>query len=135
MHPTPLSDEHGCIRRALVLVMMADGDLDPDELAAVERVYRKITGVSLTPEQIRLEASLAGRDGLVLGRAAGLGRGLDEAARLRVFQAAFSVAAADGFVLDEEDTVLCKLARDLELPEATWQLAVRTWLADSDRLP
>lgn len=126
---TEVSDERGCIRRALILMMVSDGDVDPDELATVLRVYEKVTGTALDEAQVRTQAEEVLAKGEQLGDCGDLGDGLDLGAKLHVLAAAFAVAAADGFVVEEEDELLGKLAKDLGLPEATYRGAIDQLLA------
>lgn len=125
---TAIADEDGCIRRVLVMMMMSDGDLDPDELSTAQRVYADVTGRQVTEEELRAQARLVAEEGWVPGQCAGLGEGLDEAAKVRVLGAAFAVAAADGFVVDEEDRLLWRLASDMNLSPETYQAAIERFL-------
>jgi DnaJ-domain-containing protein 1 len=124
-----IADERGCVRRALVLMMISDGDVDPDELATIREVYERITSVSVSETELRAEAEAMLAAGKRLGECGELGDGLDEPARLRVFDAVFEVAAADGFVVDEEDHLLVRLAVDLGLSQATYRAAIEKLLA------
>lgn len=125
---TPITDEDGCLRRVLVMMMMSDGNLDPDELAALRRAYEEVTGRAVTEAALRDEARTVVEEKLTPGACAGLGDGLDEASKLRVLDAVFSVAAADGFVVQEEDAMLGRIARDLGLQTATYEAAIRRFL-------
>ena len=131
---TGVSDERGCIRRALILMMVSDGDVDPDELATVLRVYEKVTGNALDEAQVRAQAQEVLAAGEQLGDCSDLGEGLDEAAKLHVLAAAFAVAAADGFVVEEEDELLGKLAKDLGLSGETYRGAIDRLLAGGSLL-
>ncbi len=120
--------ESNCLRRVMVLMMAADDDVDPDEVAAIIRVYKETTGEELSAAQLEAEAA-ALPAGMRLGECAGrLAKGLDRDARLRVLGAAFAVAAADGFVVDEEDDMLTRLAADLEIPKDDYEAAIQRFL-------
>jgi tellurite resistance protein len=122
-------DEQGCIRRALILMMMSDGDLDPDELVTVLGVYEKVTGSKLLEADVRAEAAAVVAAGDELGKCRGLGDSLDEPGKLRVLGAAFAVAAADGFVVEEEDEQLGRLASDLGLTPERYRAAIEQLLS------
>ena len=120
--------ENDCLRRVMVLMMAADEDVDPDEVATIIRVYKETTGEDLTPQELQKEAE-ALPAGMKLGECAGkLAQGLDQDARLRVLGAAFAVAAADGFVVEEEDEMLVHLASDLEIPKPAFEAAIQKFL-------
>lgn len=117
-----LADEKGCLRRVLVGMMVADGDIDDDELAMIVRVYAEIAGETVDPEVLRAEGAKMQDDGVTLANCLrGLVEPLDDAARQRVFGAAFAVASADGFVLEEEDSLLANVAAALGYTQAQYQ--------------
>lgn len=117
-----LSDEKGCLRRVLVGMMVADGDIDDDELQMIIRVYAEIAGETIAPDVLRAEGAKMQADGVTLSNCLkGLVEPLDFAARQRVFGAAFAVASADGFVLEEEDALLANVAAALGYTQAQYQ--------------
>jgi uncharacterized tellurite resistance protein B-like protein len=117
-----LADEKGCLRRVLVAMVVADGDIDEDELAMVVRVYAEIAGESVDADVLRAEAAKMQAEGITLSNCLrGMVEPLDFAARQRVFGAAFAVASADGFVLEEEDALLANVAAVLGYTQAQYQ--------------
>lgn len=120
--------ENDCLRRVMVLMMAADDEVDPDEVTTIIRVYKETTGEDITAEALQSEAD-ALPEGMKLGECAGqLAQELDEQARLRVLGAAFAVAAADGFVVEEEDEMLVRLASDLEIAKPAFEAAIQKFL-------
>ena len=122
--------EHDCLRRVMVLMMAADDDVDDDEIATIIRVYQETTGTELSAAALRAEVEQLPA-GLRIGDCGGqlLAEGLDSDARIRVLGAAFAVAAADGFIVEEEDTLLRCLAKDLEIDEPSFDKAIRRFMA------
>jgi len=122
--------EHDCLRRVMVLMMAADDDVDDDEIATIIRVYQETTGTELEADTLRAEVESLPA-GLRIGDCGGqlLAEGLDVDARIRVLGAAFAVAAADGFIVEEEDTLLRSLANDLEIDEPSFDKAIRRFMA------
>ncbi|MCH9687047.1 MAG: TerB family tellurite resistance protein [Deltaproteobacteria bacterium] len=122
---SPLLDPEHRILDALIGMVVADGDADPDELTTLTRVYEELTGRTFSPEDLatrataRLEAAGAGAPAL-----AELGAGLDDDGKRRVLSAAFAIAAADGFVLEEEDEQLSAIAQALGLSSTAYRDAV-----------
>lgn len=120
--------EADCLRRVMVLMMAADDFVDDDELDTIVRVFKETTGQAITADELRAEAE-ALPEGMRLGECADrLADGLDPEARLRVLGAAFAVAAADGFVVEEEDHLLARLARDLEISKDAYEAAILRFL-------
>ncbi len=115
------STEHECIRRVLVAMVVADGDIDPEELTTAQRVFRDVTGVGISDVELRKEAEQMQAAGGKVAECLGAAAGLDLDARKRIFAAAFAVASADGFVLEEEDALLANVAAALGFTEAKYR--------------
>lgn len=115
------STENECIRRVLVAMVIADGDIDPDELMTAQRVFRDITGVGISDVELRKEAEQMQSSRAKVAECLGAAGGLDLDARKRIFGAAFAVASADGFVLEEEDALLANVAAALGFSEAQYR--------------
>lgn len=109
------------ILRLLLAVVIADGDIDPDELAAVQRHMDELRGTEVSLADLRaLAEQLMAEKTSVKQCLHGL-PALDSKMAQRVFQAAFEVASADGFVLEEEDSVLAQVAAALRMSEAQYR--------------
>jgi len=110
-----VSDSLGpCLQNVLLAMIVADEDVDPDEVAAAEKAYDEFVGQALPEGELARQASEA--------RSAGrspeevlqcLPTDLDLEGREKVLTAAFRVASADGFVLEEEDALLQSVAKAL----------------------
>ena len=110
------SDADPCLRRVLVAMMISDTDIDAEEVATVRRIYTELTGGSLSADELKAEVAAALRDGLdVAGVVAQTGAALDLDTRQRILSAAFEVASADGFVVEEEEAALEAVASALGL--------------------
>jgi tellurite resistance protein len=110
------------IRRVMVRMMLADGDVDPAEVDVICGVFQDITGKPCTPEMVREEArrSLAAQRALadVVGDVAPM---LNDHGKEMVLRAAAFVAAADGRLQAEEVALLHEIGRHLELRDAQVQ--------------
>jgi len=115
------------ILRLLLSVAIADGDIDPDELAVVRREFAALRGTSIADAELRAIAEWMMRRGGLRDCLAEIPP-LDQPAIERVFAAAFEVASADGFVLEEEDTVLAQVAAALRMSEAQYRGAISALL-------
>lgn len=124
------SDEDGAVLRVLFGVIAAD-ELDADEGAAsVRAAYHGLTERTLDDDTIAQGRQSAREDASAwLVAAQALAHELDDAGKQRLFAAAFGVALADGFVLDEEDRVLSTLAAALGMNEHEYRQSVEQLLA------
>jgi len=129
-----LPDEHGEVLRVLLAMTRADEDVDADELASVNTAYRRLTGAVPTAEQLARETAVLHADeGAWLPTARALGSRLADDDKARLLTAAFEVAVADGFVLDEEDKLLSTLGAALGLSAQTYAKAIERLLASVQR--
>ncbi len=114
------SEELGpCLHGVLLAMILADDDIDPDEVAAAESAYAEFTGEALAGGTLAQEAAQARTEGRKSDDVLScLPRGLPDEAKVNVLTAAFRVASADGFVLEEEDELLQAVARAIGMDEA-----------------
>ena len=107
------------IKLAMFKMMLADGDIDDEELATIAAVYQQLTGAEISEEAIRAEAVVAEsgvRDLLVaLGE---LSPHLNDQGKEMVVKAAIMVAVADGRVTDEERLLVTEIATAVGMSES-----------------
>lgn len=116
---TTLTDTDDLILEALLSMVIADDDIDPEELSTLTRVYAELTGRTLSTAHLEAHARARLADPAV-GYPVAIGEGLTDADKRRVLEAAFAIAAADGFVVEEEEQQLARMAQMLGLsPEAS----------------
>jgi tellurite resistance protein len=114
--------EYRCLRSVLAAMMIVDEHIDPDEIRVACEVYKKQSGVDLDPKALE-EAAHHLKDGDVNVEETlhALSTALEFAAKERILEAALQVASADGFVLEEEDTLLATIAAALGVTEAQYR--------------
>jgi tellurite resistance protein len=110
---------HRAVRRVMVLMMLADGVIDDEEVATICEIYGRLAETELTPAKVREEASDAQREGLdVHTYLKSLVGSLNDSGKEMVVKAAFFVAAADGNVSPEERQLLDEIGKALEMSTA-----------------
>jgi len=125
-----LRDDDGEVLRVLLAMTRADDDVDPDELESVRTAYKRLTGAVPVPAHVEREtAALRADEGAWLPIAHALGERFGDDDKARLLTAAFEVAVADGFVLDEEDKLLATLAAALGLNEASYRKTIEKLVA------
>lgn len=108
-----------CLKSVLLAMIVADEDVDPDEIVVAERAYDEFVGEALpdgTLTELAAEARAAGRSATEV--LACLPRDLPAHLQDQVLTAAFRVASADGFVLEEEDEMLRAVAAAMGMDPA-----------------
>ncbi len=99
-------------------MIVADEDVDPDEVAAAERAYDEFTGRALPDGELARDAAEAQSQGRSPQEVLGcLPSDLGADAQAKVLTAAFRVASADGFVLEEEDDLLRAVAKAIGMDD------------------
>jgi len=118
-------DDDGAVLRVLLGVIAAD-EVDADEgIATVASAYERLTDRKLGTEDVTRGRDDARADpGAWLDAARLLAQELAPDGKDQLFAAAFEVALADGFVLDEEDRLLSTLAAALGMSEHEYRVSV-----------
>lgn len=127
--PTLRNDEDGAVLRVLLGVTAAD-EVDADEgIETAATAYYRLTGRQLLPEDVARGRDHARTDPAAwLDAARTLANELEADGKAELFAAAFEVAIADGFVLDEEDKLLSTLAAALGMSETEYRASVEKLL-------
>ena len=103
-------------------MIIADDHVDPEEIATACKIYTKTTGAQMTPDQLQEAVeTLKSGDVQVEDTLSGLSDPLDYQAKERILEAALDVASADGFVLEEEDTLLATIAAAMGVTEGQYR--------------
>lgn len=113
------------VQLAMLRVMLADGDVDEEEIRTICRVHEEVTGEEVTPDVVRARATIAQSENVDLQAALrGLAPHLTDEAKGAVLRAAVAVAAADGEVEATEKVVISEIATALGLGEEELRAAV-----------
>lgn len=113
---------HAAVKRVMVLMMLADGKIEDDEIETIRLVYGKLAKRELTKDDVDEEVKASKADGRGLRQylASVVGR-LNDSGKEIVVNAAYFVAASDGNVSTEETNLLAELAGALEMSPATFK--------------
>jgi len=107
---------HLAIRRVMVAMMMADGEMDDAELRTIAKIYCDITGTQLSETEIREEALAVQQESVsIQDYLINIGAALNSHGKELVVKAAFYVAAADGQFQDEEKQVIVDITNALQI--------------------
>jgi len=105
------------IKRVMILMVIADGVVDDEELQVVVDTYKELAGIQLSFQQVAADARLAkGDDVQVYVRA--VAGSLNDAGKEKVLDAAWRVANADGDFAQEEQDLLLDLGEGLGMTRA-----------------
>lgn len=118
-----------CLQNVLLAMIIADDDVDPDEVAAAERAYRDVVGQPIPQgklAQCAADAKAANRRPTEVLQC--LPSNLAPDLQEKVLEAAFQVASADGFVLEEEDELLQAVAKAVGMDDARARTVLASFL-------
>lgn len=106
-------------KRTMVMMMLADGVVDDEEIRTIRRVHSNIFKVELSTEDVQAEIRKAQQSPLSLtDQLSKLAGNLNAEGKEVVVQAAFLVAAADGKLEDSETKLLGEIGQALGMTPA-----------------
>ena len=110
----------GAVRRTMVLMCLADGRVDQQEVAMIQQVFGRIAKREISWQEVHAEIAAAQADGRpVAGFLAGsVAATLNDHGKELVVRAAFMVAAADGEFQEQERQLLADIGRALQMTPA-----------------
>lgn len=116
---------HRAIKRVMAMMMIADGEIDPDEIQFIREVFENISGNALSEHELRQEAEAATVDGRSIGECLKeITPSLNDKGKELVITAAFMVAMADGVYRDQEAELLAGLGKCLEMPTRKFEALI-----------
>jgi tellurite resistance protein len=120
------------VRRTMVMMCLADGVVDDEEIETIRRVFGRIAKREISEEEVSDEIVKAMQQGGTVGQYLGgvVGR-LNDAGKEMVVKAAFLVAAADGDFAESEQALLGEIGRALHLRPGHVDKIVNGMLADT----
>ena len=122
---------HAAVKRVMVMMMMADGKIDDEEVETIRQVFGKLSSREVTKAEVDAEVDAVKRDGNNLRHyLASVSGNLNDPGKELVVKAAFFVAAADGKITEEESALLAELASALEMTAAHFKGVVDQLLPD-----
>jgi tellurite resistance protein len=110
----------------LILMMLADGVVEEEEVVAIQEVYAKLANEELSRDRIDNEMHRARTDKTSLkDYLAEVASTLNDSGKELVIRAALMVAASDGDIAEEEQAMLIELGNALEIPPAHFNTILR----------
>lgn len=113
---TARAEFHPAMRRVMVMMLLADGNINNSELDIIKGIYARISGYALTDEELKEEIEAAKAEDLqvkeYLKRVTPY---LNKAGKARVLKSAFYVASADGEFHEAEQNFMDEISQALEI--------------------
>jgi tellurite resistance protein len=110
------------IRRTMVKMCLADGVVDPEEVAAIRDIYAKLTDVELSEDDVREEIAEAMTDTRTVQQYLQAGIGMfNLQAKELIVKSAYLVASADGEFHPEEQKLLNNIGAALQMTKVQFQ--------------
>ena len=117
----------------MVLMTLADGRVVEPELMRMRWIHSKLAGQPATDEEVRAIVAKVSADKLEIDSyLTGIRDALTLDGKRRVLKAAFAIATADGRVLDEEDSMMLRIAKALEISPREYRVALSQMLVARD---
>lgn len=113
---------HAAVKRVMVLMLLADGIIDDDEIQAIMGIYESITKRPVSEQEVRGEIAQAQADGIEVAEyTANLVGVLNTKGKEFIIKAAYGVAMADGVMAPEERVLMDEIADALQLSRAHYR--------------
>ncbi len=114
-----LSKLESTSRRLMALMVIADGDVDDEEVAAMVEVSERLPGTPLTEEQARAEIQTALDHGIpsasdIVSLVADVKEFLNDEGKALLLKVALAIAMADDEFADEEKLLLLQIGEALD---------------------
>ncbi|MEM6687156.1 MAG: TerB family tellurite resistance protein [Bacteroidota bacterium] len=110
------------IRHSMVLVMLADGEIDPNEKDQVLKIINKFGTNDLNMAQLDAYITQVQRENEdVTTYLKGVASSLNEHGKETVIKCALSVAAADGHIDDSELDLIAEMAQAMEMSKSHYK--------------
>ena len=115
------------IRDIMILIMLADGIIEPEEVAVIQGIYSNLAGEDYDSDQLnqdieRIQAQIPqieeNSNQAVKEYAGKLNGLLNEEGKVMIFHAALSVAQSDGRIPEEEQLLLDTIVKSLNLSQS-----------------
>jgi tellurite resistance protein len=107
------------VKRVMVMMMLADGNVEAAEVERIRQVYENLAKVQLTEADVHAEADKARAEKQSLDQfLQGVASKLNDSGKELVIRAAMLVAAADGNLAEAELKLLAEIARALGMSPA-----------------
>ena len=106
------------LRRVMVMMVLADGNIDQREIQMVQEAYEKATGRPLTESQVKNEIRASDGDVDVARFLKKAGVTLNVDGKRALMRCAIAIANADGSVSPEEKKLLLDMSKALDLTKA-----------------
>lgn len=122
------------VKRMMILMMIADGTIDDEELATVRRLHGELSGQDLTDQEIAEEAMLAGRAAVdAAGYARKIAHYLSPEGKLVIVRSVFLVATAAGGLEEAQQQQLKRLPGALQMEEDAFRNVIAEASQKGDR--
>ncbi|QDT38202.1 TerB family tellurite resistance protein [Stratiformator vulcanicus] len=102
------------MKSVMVEMMRADGEIDADEISTIQKIYRKLTGQELTPDDVLSHEPSES----FLEELEAIAPQMNNEGKEKVIKAAYYVAAADGVFADEERDFIVEVADAIDMSRA-----------------
>lgn len=116
---------HKAVKRVMVLMMLADGKIEDEEVETIRMIYGKLAKSELSKDDVDREVTASKADGRGLRQyLSSIVGTLNDSGKEVVVKAAYFVASADGNVSAEETNLLAELAGALEMSPSDFKTVI-----------
>ena len=113
------AEYENAIKKLMILMLLADGEIDENEINSVITIYEKITNTVLSREELIREIdNLKDKNHDVIDFTGSLRGQLNDHGKETIIKVAYLIAYADGEFHESEQDLLLKIAESLDFSKA-----------------
>lgn len=130
---TSRAEFHPSMKRIMILMMMADGDISDSEISSIQQIYTRVSGNSISREEIIEEIEAAEKENYrVHDYLRTVTPYLNNVGKALVLKSAYYVAAADGVFQSEEEELMEELSCALEMEPSQFKHVISSLKNEDD---
>lgn len=131
-----LAEYEKALKHTMVLIMLADGHVDPDEMLMVQSIVNKFSHHDISLQELEVYVKKTESQPQNLGPyLKSVAPSLNEHGKEVIIKCAISVAAADGVIDDSEIAMVQEIGQQLDMSQAHLKGIVREMLQPTDASP
>lgn len=113
---TTRAEFHPSMKRIMILMLLADGNVNAAEIEIIKDIYERVAGYALSDQEIKEEIETASRENLRVNEyLKKVTPYLNNPGKARVIESAYYVASADGALRKEEEALMDEISQALNM--------------------
>ncbi|MBU1170100.1 MAG: TerB family tellurite resistance protein [Proteobacteria bacterium] len=133
---TARAEFHPSMKRVMILMILADGEINDTEIRSIRDIYEKVTGNPLSEQELAEDIEKARKDACKVDQyLKKVTPYLNKSGKEQVLKSAFYVATSDGLFQADEKALLDEIALALEMIPEHYEDLLKEFIQEKENLP